>query len=318
MTTLGGSTSMTADHSRRPSLYDPSVLSHTSEVISILDALEAPSKRTRLASWLAILCIVVLLGITLFLFVSKQPGFSSTERNRLLAFIQQIAGTTKDSPVRQQEGPPDAMPQDHAQERTAAGANEASVPISPSDTEYPISSEAENDGTAKIIESALGSAMAGHEQHPSIKPSQHDASVKSSKTLKPAAQAKTARVTVPAKSIRQPAARPSGKSADRDVDLIAALLSHVGRENAAGRDVGYRGEAQGRMRAATHAMVKSPSVEFNRDIVLRTSGESTDSLLKKCDAIGFFEGQLCRLRMCSGLWGKEDACPLGAVVARDW
>jgi hypothetical protein len=64
-------------------------------------------------------------------------------------------------------------------------------------------------------------------------------------------------------------------------------------------------------------MAKNSSVDFNRDIVLRTSGESTNSLLKKCDALGFFEGQLCRLRICSGLWGKEDACPAGVMVERD-
>jgi hypothetical protein len=48
---------------------------------------------------------------------------------------------------------------------------------------------------------------------------------------------------------------------------------------------------------------------------LRAQGETTEALVKRCLALGFLEGQLCRIRICSGLWGKDSACPSGAQTA---
>jgi hypothetical protein len=49
--------------------------------------------------------------------------------------------------------------------------------------------------------------------------------------------------------------------------------------------------------------------EFNREIVVRAPGESTQSLVNRCRALGLIEGELCRVRICTGIWGIDPACP---------
>ena len=58
------------------------------------------------------------------------------------------------------------------------------------------------------------------------------------------------------------------------------------------------------------AGISSPG-RMDRDIVVRNVEQSTESLVKRCRALGFLEGELCRLRICSGLWGIDPACPNG-------
>ena len=53
----------------------------------------------------------------------------------------------------------------------------------------------------------------------------------------------------------------------------------------------------------------SSSGKVERDIVVRNAGQSTEALVKRCRALGFLEGELCRIRICSGLWGSDPACP---------
>jgi hypothetical protein len=94
-------------------------------------------------------------------------------------------------------------------------------------------------------------------------------------------------------------ASPTGTHKDRDVDLVAALLAYSGK-SASGQ-------------AASHperdAAKRTAPPEPGRDIVTRTAGESTASLVQRCRALGWVEGELCRVRVCSGLWGKDAACP---------
>ena len=49
----------------------------------------------------------------------------------------------------------------------------------------------------------------------------------------------------------------------------------------------------------------------NPDVVIRTQADTTESLVKRCGTLGLLEGHLCRARICSGLWGKDAACPSG-------
>ena len=60
---------------------------------------------------------------------------------------------------------------------------------------------------------------------------------------------------------------------------------------------------------ASQAHVAPSAGQTNRDIVIRTSGQSTEALVKRCRALGLLEGELCRIRICSGLWGSDPACP---------
>jgi hypothetical protein len=96
---------------------------------------------------------------------------------------------------------------------------------------------------------------------------------------------------------------PGQESAQRDVDLIAALLEHT-NPSAAGK------AAQARV---PKALPSGPKVALTsaaqRDVVERRPGESTAQLIRRCEEFGVLEGLLCRIRICSDLWGKDPACP---------
>jgi len=120
------------------------------------------------------------------------------------------------------------------------------------------------------------------------------------------------------------AAPPSSKQnpgKDKDVDLIAALLTHVSggstqRQSEAPKKSSAN-SAPTRTSSAALAGKRERNPGTNRDIVTPVPGESTESLVKRCRALGFFEGELCRVRVCSGLWGKEPACPSNAAGSAD-
>lgn len=120
---------------------------------------------------------------------------------------------------------------------------------------------------------------------------------------------------VPAAS--KPASKPSGARAeggakDKDVDLIAALLAHVSPTASAApekKTARIKTPADARTMPASATPRRERNLKTNRDIVTRDSAESLESLVNRCRSLGFFEGELCRLRICSGMWGKDPACP---------
>lgn len=97
-------------------------------------------------------------------------------------------------------------------------------------------------------------------------------------------------------------AKATGK--DEDVDLIAALLLRVSGGNNNGKTANSKSKSQ----ADPNTAKRENRNEINRDIIVRTPGESTESLVKRCQALGLFEGELCRTRICSGSWGRDPAC----------
>lgn len=113
--------------------------------------------------------------------------------------------------------------------------------------------------------------------------------------------------------------KTSGK--DKDVDLIAALLTHVSSGTKPPQSEVSRKSSTNSATTRTSSIALAGKRErnpgTNRDIVMPTPGESTESLVKRCRALGFFEGELCRLRVCSGQWGKEPACPSNATGSSD-
>ncbi|WP_136417259.1 hypothetical protein [Herbaspirillum sp. ST 5-3] len=107
-------------------------------------------------------------------------------------------------------------------------------------------------------------------------------------------------------------ASSNGKSKDKDVELIAALLSHVSRPAAGGTQPSHgRAETASTQHAGAVSVVpdRARANDRSSEIVMRGPGDSTESLVKRCKALGFIEGELCRVRICSGLWGKNPACP---------
>lgn len=104
---------------------------------------------------------------------------------------------------------------------------------------------------------------------------------------------------------------------DDDVDLIAALLNRVsGHPDASGKEIKHKKTTASSTSTTGVANTKRKNkTDPNRDIVTKADGDTTEDLLKRCKALGFFEGELCRVRICSQLWGKDPACPVPEQVA---
>ncbi|HZW11672.1 MAG TPA: hypothetical protein VFF81_00580 [Noviherbaspirillum sp.] len=108
---------------------------------------------------------------------------------------------------------------------------------------------------------------------------------------------------------------------DKDVDLIAALLTHVSSGSKVTASDGQK-KANASSPAVRTSLVgaggkREQKDGVNRDVVIASPGETTESLVKRCKSLGFFEGELCRLRICSGMWGKDAACPSTTVKEID-
>lgn len=145
-------------------------------------------------------------------------------------------------------------------------------------------------------------------------------------TLKNALEAKPEKSDKPAK----PAAQHEDKKKkpakaenrnDSDVDLIKALVARSGevekKRNANGSNNGGTAANAGNGTSADGSPQKSAQAHANNtkskearnvDVVERKNGESTASLLQRCHALGFVEGEFCRWRICSGRWDSDPAC----------
>lgn len=104
-------------------------------------------------------------------------------------------------------------------------------------------------------------------------------------------------------------------AADKDVNLLAAVIAHEknntqGSAPLAKNTANTRSTAKTSNAAVAQASEKParPPATGNRDVVARGAAEPTDSLLKRCSSLGFLEGQLCRMRICSGQWDTDMAC----------
>jgi hypothetical protein len=96
----------------------------------------------------------------------------------------------------------------------------------------------------------------------------------------------------PAVADRKPAATPSRSAAarDPDVDLIMALMRHTDTPGPAPRAV--NASTAGRTPASTDLSI--PSIA---------------SLVAKCKTLVGIDAKTCQQRICSGYWGRAEACP---------
>ena len=142
------------------------------------------------------------------------------------------------------------------------------------------------------------------------------------KTKPPAEKAPTAAVAsaAPVKQKTEPTAPAA--AIDKDVNLLTALLQHNSASKT-GADVPVQASnrtaksvaaAQSNPLNALDQPARSPAPsntsnkDTARDVVERQPGETTTALLGRCKALGFLEGQLCRIRICSGQWDSDAAC----------
>jgi hypothetical protein len=112
--------------------------------------------------------------------------------------------------------------------------------------------------------------------------------------------------------------KPPAEPLDKDVNLLAALIQHnsgvVGTSGPMPRTPAI-GKTSASLLPKTNAL-DSPapgkmarvSSAPAREVVERQGSESTTALLQRCGALGFIEGELCRVRICSGLWDTDAAC----------
>ena len=95
------------------------------------------------------------------------------------------------------------------------------------------------------------------------------------------------------------------QTTDRDVALLEALVAHATTQP-------VRAPESPKKSAGNNPQPVSATIAkaggHNRDVVERKPGDSTESLLQRCKRLGFFEGELCRWRMCSGRWDSDAAC----------
>jgi hypothetical protein len=115
------------------------------------------------------------------------------------------------------------------------------------------------------------------------------------------------------------AASAAAPANDRDASLIAALVAYG--EGKPATEINARAAplapkpaaAKPAAGAATVAQAGDGQFDPKRDVVTRDPALSTGELVRRCRTLGFFEGQLCQMRVCANLWGKDPACPQSAA-----
>lgn len=100
----------------------------------------------------------------------------------------------------------------------------------------------------------------------------------------------------PGETVRRPVAR----TADPDVEVIEVLMSRAVPE-----------QVMPRQAPAGH---RPTAAAPDRDVVLVQTGVPTAELVRRCLALGWLEGQLCRARVCAARHDDEAACPRQAAA----
>lgn len=133
-----------------------------------------------------------------------------------------------------------------------------------------------------------------------------------------------AKAAVPDKPVATAAARPaSGATAaktgekDGDVELIAALLNRVSNKTdaASGHAVSKPRPDAVRKSAASATQKKSRKNAGSRESAGPKPVDTAQAQLERCNALGFFEAEMCRLRTCTGRWGSDPGCPEYAEIS---
>jgi hypothetical protein len=114
---------------------------------------------------------------------------------------------------------------------------------------------------------------------------------------------------------RQPHHPAARRKNDRDVDLIAALLTRVSTADADEKSAKGASASKGKNAPPGHkkSSVSDSSDKRNPVLARNQVHESLDVLVRRCRTLGLVDGELCRLRTCSGSWGKDPACPASGL-----
>jgi hypothetical protein len=299
----------------------------TSAVFHVLDALEPPPGKQRMLRGGLILlagaCLIVAIGLLLGRYTDdirvRPEALSRQAADRIASdeLPEAIEGTEKQQLI------PDAfaaMAASHLSPE-AAGPDARRAPI----IEQPLAANAVQPPDVRREAGERPSSPAARKpQHEAQKQATRKTALKGTNTR--AAAGSRERNSKAGRQPEQSAKRmlakgktivpDKSKRNDADVDLIAALLSRVQNKTSKPGNVSA---VEKPAQAITATEARSPELHAslgsrtaNSDVVIRTQADTTESLVKRCGALGFIEGQFCRARICSGLWGKDAACPLSS------
>lgn len=102
---------------------------------------------------------------------------------------------------------------------------------------------------------------------------------------------------------------PGSITADRDASLLAALVAYSEGRPAAEIQGSNKSRSASQPQGAMATASNERTFDPKRDVVTREGSVSTAELVRRCRMLGFFEGTLCRMRVCNNQWGKDPACP---------
>lgn len=105
---------------------------------------------------------------------------------------------------------------------------------------------------------------------------------------------------------------PASVTADRDASLLAALVAYSEGRPATeiqGTAAATKSRTSPQQGSAAPSGSERAAFDPRRDVVTKEANVSTAELVRRCKTLGFFEGMLCRMRVCNNLWGKDPACP---------
>jgi hypothetical protein len=101
----------------------------------------------------------------------------------------------------------------------------------------------------------------------------------------------------------KPASTATAPSADKDVNLIAALLSHGTGSTPKAKTAAAPNTSSTSTQAAAPAAATAATAE-----PANASLDATTLALKQCGELGFLEREVCRVKTCNNQWETNAAC----------
>ncbi len=108
----------------------------------------------------------------------------------------------------------------------------------------------------------------------------------------------------PTKTTKPAAPADKTPSADKDVSLIAALLTHNSSANSSAKPTTAGAVAPSPAPAKAAASAPAPTNYNATD----SSADATTIALKKCGDLNIFEREVCRVKTCNNQWESHPAC----------
>jgi len=314
---------MTMNKSARPSLYSGTSSGNTAEVFNILGVLEPPRRRANSIRRVALILLAAFASAAAVMAFSNFPEL----RSRTLALVDsafsrnEMSGQTAAAPAIPVLAA--AKPQGGQASVAKIVSDEPDVPQTPGGLDLtaqtniglPMPSPLPDVAATPIMDTESTSPQAAVNAAPDKRSALAQSAAEVPKTS-PVAREKTRT----AQTARQapPKRRQSHherRKDDRDVDLIAALLTRASAGNTGEKPAKSAGAPKGKNALAgqKNSSTAGSSEKPNRDSVPNQMHEPLSTLVRRCRTLGLVEGELCRLRVCSGSWGKDPACPASGL-----